>query len=192
MNQPEMDQPEMDQPETSAHRSAATETNDHKANDHTANGHKANEYKATDKAFAVLATLAAVAAVIAGFRLLGSPAQQRLLSLDEDRRRDLQNISDTLRLEYSAAAGQASAPLPETLAEANFLTTAFLSDPVTEVPYEYRRLSDSTYELCATFSAASPENTEPSLRYVDPLWAHPEGRHCYEFDVASREPKPLQ
>lgn len=147
-----------------------------------------SNHQATDRAFTLLAVTSVIAAVIAGFWLLGSPNKQRLISLDADRVNHLMQIAGALRTDYGGRAGQASKPLPKLLSDTN-VKPSLLKDPVTDSLYEYRLRSDSTYELCATFATDSFEAAAPNRRFSDERWAHPKGRHCYEFDVSSRDPK---
>lgn len=117
-------------------------------------------------AWAGAAAVAVLLGLVAGFSMLGSPDRQRLIQADARRVEDLQAIQRVLQ------ARSATAPLPQSLSEPPLRRT----DPITRQPYEFIRLDDHRYRLCATFSFES----EGVAR--DPVWYHPAGRHCYELD----------
>lgn len=120
------------------------------------------------RAFA-LASLATILLTLAlGFVRIGSPTSQRLLAGDRRRVNDLYLIASSL-----SRAGRTGSVLPAVLP-----ASGSRNDPFTSRPYEYRRLTDSTYEVCAVFFAASPE---PPPGVVD-VWRHSNGRYCFELD----------
>ena len=134
-------------------------------------------HKAFDRAFAGVATAAVVAAIAAGFWVLGTPGRQREIAADRQRLQDMTTMAQRLHERYVTETN--SFELPNTLAAADVR-----NDPLTNQPYEYDRLSDRTFELCATFDTDS--STHRLTRSDDPeteRWQHPEGRHCFEFDV---------
>ena len=56
--------------------------------------------------------------------------------------------------------------------------------------YFYERLSETTYQLCAEF--ATDSNTyllqnRSQDRNID-KWAHPQGWHCFNFEVTEQPP----
>jgi len=117
-------------------------------------------------AWAGAAAAAVLLGLIAGFTTLGSPDRQRLVQADSRRIEDLQIIHRGLH------ARSIQGVLPQALTEPPLRRT----DPITGQPYEYRRLDDSRYQLCATFSFESDKTNR------DPVWYHPAGRHCYDLD----------
>jgi hypothetical protein len=143
-----------------------------------------------DKNFTLISTAAVLAAIVAGFWLLGSPGKQRLISLDSQRVQDLSSIASQMNSDLTPINEAAPAkPLPEQLPER--ISDQF-KDPETQVPYSYRRINDNAYELCATFALASDEknvNTQVIQPLGDVRWKHPAGLHCYEFDKLGFQPK---
>lgn len=139
----------------------------------------------TDRVFVFVSLGAVAAAGIVGFRLIGSPNKQRLLSLDKERVEDLLDISNRLWNDTGQGIEARLKPLPSELPSTNQNAEAYL-DPKTGEPYEYRRLSDTTYELCATFALDS-EDRETRRYRRNPKWEHPAGRHCYQIDVAKSQ-----
>lgn len=152
-----------------------------------ASGPSANQL--TDKAFIAISFGSVVAAIITGFWMLGSPGKQRLLSLDSERVQNLSSIASELANEVRppGEVGEAQ-PLPETLPP--WLEELY-RDPVTNEPYEYRKLSEESYELCATFALASVRDPQRATydRGFSTLWEHPEGRHCFEIEKLDTRPK---
>jgi len=143
----------------------------------------------TDKAFAMISLGCVVSGAIAAFWLLGSPSQQRLISFDRQRLTDLRAIAFRLT-DGAMNSNNAPEPLPEELPQdANYRGYAgeLTQDPVTQAPYEYERVSDTEYKLCATFSTSSQDRR---LEQTDLAkeWQHPAGRHCFELDTT--EPVP--
>lgn len=146
------------------------------------------------RSFAALASLIVGVAVIWGFTLVGSPAQERLRKLDERRIRDLQAISRAVRaLCVEQVLGQTKlvAPLPKTLTEldqrvrrGDVVSLALsLKDPQTDKEYGYRVVDDHRFELCADFQLARE-------RRVEPFWNHAAGTACFAFDLLEREKPP--
>jgi hypothetical protein len=111
-------------------------------------------------------------AVAAGFYVLGSPAEQRLLRLDERRVADLNQIEAGLRA-FWRRTGRLPATIDETMAP------AVVRDPATGNEYEYRVTAERTVELCATFDRPS----EPDSNVRTPPWRHAAGRQCFPVTV---------
>ncbi|MEO1403706.1 MAG: hypothetical protein AAFV72_21010 [Cyanobacteria bacterium J06635_1] len=135
-----------------------------------------------EKSFATVATVAVIAGIVAGFWVLGTPGRQRSIASDQRRLNHLQETASTL---YWRAQDQGdSYTLPETLS-----ASELGKDPITQQPYEYTRLSDDTYELCAEFETDSSTYSLRNRPADDAeRWDHPEGRHCFEFKLSEQPP----
>ncbi|MEL6854964.1 MAG: hypothetical protein AAFO83_07615 [Cyanobacteria bacterium J06607_13] len=142
-------------------------------------------HKFTDQAFAAISLGSVVAGVVAAFWLLGSPGNQRLIAMDRERLRNLQDIAFELETQVRGTNTGELASLPEAL-PSTVSGAETKQDPLTDEPYEYIRLSDTTYQLCAIFATAS-EN-DPLRRSVSERWQHSAGRHCFEFDATESVP----
>lgn len=127
----------------------------------------------------IVATAAAVAAVVGGFMLVDSPAEARLKRLDGRRVEDLRQIASAVDGHWARHQTLPASPA-EALAAVEW--QAALRDPVTEEPYPYRVIDARQYELCATFDRASDA---PPSRYGDPFWSHTAGQQC--FTLKGRE-----
>jgi hypothetical protein len=132
-----------------------------------------------DQAFATAATAAVIAGIIGGFWVLGTPARQREIAADRQRLQDLGAIAQNLHQQYLNQPD--TYKLPDTLP-----TAEVRNDPLTNQPYEYERMGDRTFQLCATFGTDS--STYPLANRVDDpaleRWQHPQGRHCFDFEVS--------
>lgn len=130
-----------------------------------------------NRLFALAATAAVGVAVVAGFWVLGTPGRQRAILADQQRLQDLTTIAQGLHQDY---LDQPEAyRLPEALPP-----RVSLKDPLTNLSYEYQRLADRRYQLCATFDTDSRDYRLKPLISGDPgqLRDHPQGRHCFEFN----------
>ncbi|MGF1519446.1 MAG: hypothetical protein ACFCVB_16820 [Nodosilinea sp.] len=139
---------------------------------------KAFDNRAFDRAFAAVATVAVGLAIAAGFWVLGTPGRQREIAADRQRLQDVATIAQRLHERY--LTDNDSFDLPATLD-----AIELRNDPLTNQPYEYERLGDRTFELCATFDTDSNTHRLQGRRNNPEAeqWQHPEGRHCFEFDV---------
>jgi hypothetical protein len=121
---------------------------------------------------------AMVGAVAAGLSVIGSPAIERAVKIDQRR------IDDLPKLEPGAVGHwNEHQSLPERLERSDLLR-----EPVTDAPYEYRVVEGDRLRLCAVFGTASPPRDGPPKRATPDApaaaWAHPAGRHCYRFSAA--------
>ena len=128
---------------------------------------------------AIAATIVVVAAVILGMRVLGSPANQRLVQSDLSRVRGLWGVALGVKSTWDAPGNALPANLDR------FLDTV-KQDPVTNKLFIYRPKSNSAYELCATFS------TDSHNLHVDNMndfWDHPKGDYCFQLDASQPVPQ---
>lgn len=140
-----------------------------------------------------------VVAITGGLIMSGSPMKARDLKLDEKR---LSNMQDTARV-ISCYADKNEGELPESLDDIKDSIDGDLrhdpklrfcqnlkwkTDPVTNVDFEYKRLSSRSFELCGVFKrkqehgAVQGNSIYGSNRNVilDTTTLRPNaGRHCY-------------
>ncbi len=122
---------------------------------------------------AFVVTMGLVVALIAiGLFILGTPADQRLLRLDEKRVVDLIQLTQALDDYWEETKS-----LPDR--SGDLLDGRRLkhmpSDPGTGMPYVYEKKDQFNYRLCASFDRPSQKQTS------DNFWVHPVGRHCFSF-----------
>lgn len=132
------------------------------------------------KIVGTVATVLVVALVVAGLFAVGSPSTARQLRADEQRR---QHLSD-LHFELANYAAQ-NDEIPESLEDLNLLNLYGPSydprrDPRTGEFFDYTKLSDTKYEICAQFETSS-EDAEGYAMYGQ--FSHDRGRNCYELDA---------
>jgi hypothetical protein len=124
------------------------------------------------RAIAAIAILVVAAIVVAAFLTIGPPNRARAEALDRQRLRDLGDAAADLHDDYSVG------PLPAAL-------THLRHDPVSGKPYDYQRLGNTRYRLCATFELATPPD-QPNNPEASTFWHHPAGRFCYTLDSGKR------
>lgn len=160
--------------------------------------------KAIRRIFTTIATILVLAAVVAGFMTIGSPAQQRLLRFDERRIQDLQSIQSQVVTYW-----QQKEVLPKSLSDLENPLVGYgvPMDPEFEEgrEYEYAVKGPLTFELCATFALPMPKGWQEyggggvipmyegrdmgvSYPYPGPFgsnesWDHEAGRTCFERTI---------
>lgn len=138
------------------------------------------------RAFGWSATIVVAISMTVGMITVGSPSTERLRRFDAQRAADVKLISEEI-FNISVGANWRNPgaplaikqPLPKSLNE--LAATARMrrpriADPATGTPYEYQPLSESRFQICATFNL-------PRDEVADVVWNHPAGRHCFEFDT---------
>jgi hypothetical protein len=131
-----------------------------------------------DRWAGIAATVAVVVVVILGFRVLGSPSNQRLVQADLRRVHTLADLAQQINQRWS----RGSRPLP---ADLETFPKAAKEDPVSGKPFVYRAKSSDQYELCASF--ATDNRDAPSVNTADP-WIHPKGEYCFQFQASGQVP----
>lgn len=135
------------------------------------------------RVMAIVASLAVVAAVVAGIASIGLPGEQRQARLDQRRIEDLQRIVEAVELHYREG-GRLPADLATAAARPGW--DLALLDPVSGEAYEYRPLQGDRFELCAVF--ATDSGVRDGAGWNAPLeWRHGAGRHCFKRDVRRRD-----
>ncbi len=138
------------------------------------------------KYFIGVVCVVVLTAVIAGFLIVGSPAQERLRRFDQQRVQDLQMLQSEL-INYWQNKGV----LPEKLAKMEDATrgVAIPHDPQSGADYSYRIVSKESFELCADFAKPTDsEETGYPSKFMRPLpygsgadsnWQHESGKKCF-------------
>ena len=125
---------------------------------------------------------AVVVAIVVGFVIVGSPNEERMRNLDEQRANDLQGLQYEI-VNY----WQAKDVLPATLSDIkdDIRGVRVPADPETNAPYEYAVKGNLQFELCAVFARASNEADSEVARPVglyggiNENWQHGAGRTCF-------------
>jgi len=122
---------------------------------------------------ALASSITVIGAVLVGLYFSGSPAEQRLLRIDERRVQDLIGISQAKNGYWERFDR-----LPENL---QILVDgqrmrSFPSDPETGASYIFQSLDDYSYRLCVEFSVST------TALNANDFWAHEADFHCFEFE----------
>ncbi len=118
--------------------------------------------------------------IVFGLFQIERPVEIRLRKQDEVRIRNLQEIENSVSNYVSVRQA-----LPPSLSDLQIREDA-TSDPVTKAPYEYRILSNVTYEVCATFETSNKKgDVNDYYGYYGSAWLHDKGRVCFERSVRS-------
>jgi len=137
---------------------------------------------------AILSSVMIVGWIIAGFFIVGTPAEQREIRFDEQRVSDLQWIQSEV-ISYWVQKDV----LPENLEALTSNITGFVAptDPLTQESYTYTVTSELEFELCANFTTDSDatsvarggvqiERAYPvGYGGVQDNWSHTEGTVCF-------------
>lgn len=121
----------------------------------------------------------AVLSIIYGFYVAGSPQNQRLVRLDEQKVLDLQNIQSRI-LYYWQQKGS----LPPSLASLNDPLSGFVvpKDPQTSADYGYQPAGAHAFQLCANFNQPS-QNSDIPATSPDQNWQHGSGQACFDRNI---------
>ncbi len=159
--------------------------------------------KRWDKLVLVKSIVLVLAVIVWGFYVMGGPGSQRNLRLDQRRIEDLQSIQWQV-----ISFWQQKEKLPVSLDELKNPISNYMvpQDPEFQKgkAYEYRKIADKTFELCATFTLPMPkgwvENSKTGFGGIEPMrdasissvpygsamadsWDHQAGRACFERTI---------
>lgn len=175
------------------------------------------EYDWTVRWVALKSSVLVLALIVWSFTVMGGPGSQRNLRLDQRRVEDLQSIQWQV-----ISFWQQKEKLPISLDELKNPISGFSlpQDPEFEKGnvYEYKKLGDKKFELCATFTLPIPKgwveynkggygvmpvpardvavSTMPYPGGINDSWDHQAGRTCFERTIDPElyppYPKPLK
>ncbi|HET8580998.1 MAG TPA: DUF5671 domain-containing protein [Candidatus Paceibacterota bacterium] len=136
------------------------------------------------RAVAIGAGVLALATIISGILIMGTPGQVRQYRLDADRVNDLQQIQYQV-VQYWQSKGE----MPQTLSALNDSISGFMAptDPETSQPYGYSVEGPHSFELCATFDAEAQANAADlsglmagyGSDLMQDTWWHGAGKTCF-------------
>ena len=112
-----------------------------------------------------------VTAVAAGLWFVGGPETGRMENRDRTRLADLNGLQQHVICLARSDEGL----LPDTLEGTTACPAPQLTDPVTDKPYRYNRLSDTVFEVCAEFEL-------PERLYPNPLFDPETGCRRVTYD----------
>jgi len=129
------------------------------------------------KLFGLGAIALVVGSLVFGFVHNEPPQEIREMRIDTNQIADLQDMQQRIEQHY-----RINETLPETI-EIVYVGQKVPRAPEGRSEYEYTPTGDTTYELCATFSADSSQNGRVAVAPVFDAnynWSHSEGRWCFE------------
>ena len=144
------------------------------------------------KVFALAVSVLALAFVVYGIAVTGTPGQQRAVQFDQRRVADLQQISYAVN-EYWQSNGKLPVAL-EDLKDQPYYYIQSVIDPKTEASYEYRVVGEKTYELCALFETNSSKiaaRMKTPVPFSEQSWDHAAERTCFAREVQEIRKAPL-
>lgn len=141
------------------------------------------------KYFGYAVMLIVLAAVVTGFFVIGSPAEQRKLQYDQSRVNDLTYLQSEI-LNY----WQSKAVLPTELSALNdeLRGVRVPQDPENKIDYGYEVKGPNQFALCANFNLPyidpQPTYVKPEYSYDgrfigNPTWEHQAGKICFERTI---------
>lgn len=147
-----------------------------------------DQYQKQLRLMSAASAILVVAAIIAGFFFVGSPAKARDIRLDNQRIGDLQGIQYQI-IDYWNRVGSVPAELNDLKDPLTGYTLP--EDPETKAMYEYMVVDTLHFKLCTTFSRETPKGEEnmygsPYQTYdrngmpIVEDWKHTAGHVCYD------------
>lgn len=153
--------------------------------------------KTTQTIFAWLGIVIAIAAIVGGFLIVGSPYKQRALRFDNQRVSDLSNIQWQI-VNYWQQKGKLPASLEDM--KDSISGQIIPADPENKLTkYEYTVKGERAFELCATFAEKTQDNKGYDSYPIDgsnDSWIHEAGRTCFQRTIDPErypvnKPKPV-
>jgi len=141
------------------------------------------------KQAAIALIVVVVAVIVSGFMIIGPPSEQRNIRLDEERVQDLSSIQYAV-VDYYSENKELPASLD--ILEDQGRVYEGIKDPETGAVYTYTITGDMTFELCATFSTESDEDSSIRSEYGvkgGSSWKYTTGENCFERTI---DPEELQ
>ncbi len=144
---------------------------------------KSGDVSKRPRNIAWIVSVIVLAGIMAGFFIVGTPAEQREKRFDEYRLNDLQNIQNQV-INYWSRKGT----LPGSLVnlQDELLGYEIPVDPETKESYGYTVLGGLKFKLCAEFNSSTDERFEREIITRDKIpynWEHNAGRVCFERTI---------
>jgi hypothetical protein len=127
---------------------------------------------------AVAATVAVSVVVVLGFRVLGGPANQRLVQADLRKMNTLSQLAQQINQRWTMGGKT----LPDNLEK---FPNSLKQDPVSGKAFVYHAKSNDEYELCATFAT---DDRDARMHTAADRWMHPKGDFCFQFQTSEQVP----
>lgn len=135
--------------------------------------------------YLMAALIITIGALVASFFFVESPKEARA------RKHDAQVINSFNQIDggvntYFADKKTLPEKLEQLSEESVYLNDATLRDPATGRAYEYKKLDDKSYQLCAEFNTSNKNNDNKDLVYNgSDRWPHDAGYQCLKQKIVS-------
>jgi len=160
-----------------------------------------DRYRQRERFACVALGVLALVSVVAGFFIVGTPSDARLLRLDNQKISDLQSIQWQV-VNY----WQAKQTLPAALSDLSDPISGFIAptDPQSGDAYGYKTTGELSFDLCAVFSksgdAAGVSRAPAPVSYPAgsgadlsaSSWSHGAGETCFERTIDPEKYPPLK
>ena len=138
------------------------------------------------KIWALVSLIIIIASIVWGFVVLGSPWTRRQINYDMEKITALQNISSSVQGYYNNEG-----KLPQTVSDIISFSGASdylnFTDGQTGKKYEYIKIGNTTFSVCADFNKKSTQEnlTQPyDVPGIVNLTTHPAGHYCFNEVVS--------
>jgi len=134
--------------------------------------------------FDVITGIIILITLITAFAITGSPLTIRKMKFDSQRASDLSAIQSAATEHWRIK--RAFPEIYNDLSKSSY-TSTLPKDPETTKDYEYSRISDTSYQICANFALDNSKNAADSSTYYyntqgytgEPYNSHGAGRVCF-------------
>lgn len=149
-----------------------------------------NTHEKRSKQVGLMATVAAVGAIVLGLINIDMPAEVREQRLDDQQITDLQDMQYRIEDYY-----QMNNALPENVMPL-YVTGNVPTAPEDRAAYQYRVTGARSYELCANFAQPSPDDVRESyarpmfdvdVSYHNYNWEHEAGEFCFTRTIPEEQ-----
>lgn len=147
------------------------------------------KYPGRNKMVAWATGILVLVSIVAGFFIVGSPSQARLVRFDDQKTQDLQNIQSQV-VNY----WQSKQKLPASLSDLNDPLSNYTipTDPQAEDSYTYKPTGTMSFQLCATFNVVSHNGSSATTvpvptgipgKGISDNWQHTAGSQCFDRTI---------
>ncbi len=136
-----------------------------------------------------------VGALIFSFFFVESPTQARARIHDSTMLDQFTQIDSAISTYYTKNSKMPTS-LDQLIQDAPYLSMSNFKDPLSGKPFDYKKIDDSNYQLCATFMTDNHDaNNQLTYTYAD-RWPHAIGYQCLKqngvsFDQSGNAPKAI-
>lgn len=127
-----------------------------------------------------------VGLIFAAVSMIDSPGKMQLRKNDMHRLTDLKKSAEVILNRYQSENKLLESVVEVTVADSN---RNYMRDAISGQPYDYRRISDYVFELCAIFETSNIDYGNSLSFYFAGKYmtlGHSEGKQCFKFDVQDK------